>query len=110
MWFKKKSQISGFNANTAVDGDDWRTTSKAYYGTSSNTLPSAADAGNYFYLPALGRYSYPGQLGGVGNYGYYWSSSASPWYGSAYGLYFDSGNVNVYYYGSNYGYSVGTFE
>ena len=111
MWFKKKSQISGFNANTAVDGDDWRTTSNSYYGTLSNTLPSAADAGNYFYLPALGRYSYPGQLGGVGNYGYYWSSSASSWYGTAFSLYFDSGDVHVYYYSSNYGHRVEpTFE
>ena len=95
MWFKKKANISGFDANKAVDGSDWRTTSKYQNWSASYTLPDAADANNYFYLPALGYY-YSGQLYGVGNYGHYWSSSAYPWgSGSAYGLYFSSGFVNV---------------
>ena len=51
IWFKKKSQISGFNANTAVDGTDWRTNLKTNSWSPSKTPPSAADAGNYFYLP-----------------------------------------------------------
>ena len=76
MWFKKKSQISGFNSNTAEDGTDLRTADidKRWFG--SRTIPSAADAGNYFYLPALGYY-YSGLLNGVGKAGSYWSSSAS---------------------------------
>ena len=99
MWFKKKSVLQGeshYNSNTAVDGTDWRTTSNQNNWPVSPSLPSNADAGNYFYLPALGYYRYPGQLDNVGNNGYYWSSSASQW-GShfAYGLDFDSGNVNV---------------
>ena len=96
IWFKKKSQISGYNANTAYDGRDWRTNLHDEHWSISNTLPSAAAAGNYFYLPALGYY-YGGQLHDVGINGYYWSSSAYPWYSSyfAYYLYFISGNVYV---------------
>ena len=95
MWFKKKANISGFDANKAVDGSDWRTTSKYQNWSASYTLPDAADANNYFYLPALGYY-FSGQLYSVGNYGYYWSSSAYPWgSGLAYILYFSSGYVGV---------------
>ena len=95
MWFKKKSQISGYNPNTAVDGTDWRTNGNENSWSVSQTLPDAADAGNYFYLPALGYY-FSGQLYRVGSYGSYWSSSAYPWgsYG-AYYLYFYSGGVGV---------------
>ena len=95
MWFKKKSQISGYNPNTAEDGTDWRTTSKYQNWSVSQTLPSAADANNYFYLPALGIY-YSGQLSGVGDNGRYWSSSADPWNNSnAYYLYFSRSDVHV---------------
>ena len=96
MWFKKKAYISGYNSNTAVDGTDWRTNRNSYSWSSSQTLPSAADANKYFYLPALGYY-FSGQLINVGNVGYYWSSSANPWSSSyAYGLNFYSGYVGVY--------------
>ena len=99
MWFKKKANISGFNPNTAEDGTDWRTTSKDQSWPVSYTLPSAADAGNYFYLPTLGYYI-SGQLYSVGNLGNYWSSSAYPWDSSyAYSLYFLRGGVGVYYNG-----------
>ena len=100
MWFKKKANISGFDANKAVDGNDWRTTSKDQIWSVSQTLPDAADANNYFYLPALGYY-YSGQLNLVGGYGngdgiYYWSSSGHPrGSGHAYCLYFRSGHVGV---------------
>ena len=103
MWFKKKANISGYNPNTAVDGTDWRTNGNGNSWSVSQILPSTADAGNYFYLPALGAYAY-GQLNGVGSYGYYWSSSASayPWGSNdAYGLNFNSLNVGV---SSNYRY------
>ena len=104
IWFKKKSQISGFNANTAVDGTDWRTNGGGNNWSVSQTLPSAADAGNYFYLPALGRYS-SGQLSYVGHYGSYWASSAYTW-GSNYAYYlsFGSGNVRVDYHNRENGY------
>ena len=98
MWFKKKANISGFDANKAVDGSDWRTNGGGSSWSVSQTLPDAADAGNYFYLPALGYY-FSGQLYYVGYFGCYWSSSAYPWGGyGAYYLGFSSGGVNV----SNY--------
>ena len=95
MWFKKKANISGFNPNTAVDGSDWRTNFRGNSWSVSQTLPDAADANNYFYLPALGYYS-SGQLYGVGYRSCYWSSSADPWNSSdAYNLNFNSGYVYV---------------
>ena len=96
MWFKKKANISGYNPNTAVDGTDWRTNGGGSSWSVSQTLPDAADAGNYFYLPALGLYR-SGQLNYVGGSGFYWSSSANPWRSvTAYRLGFSSGNVSVY--------------
>ena len=110
MWFKKKTNISGYNANTAVDGTDWRTTSKYQSWTPSYTLPSAADAGNYFYLPALGYY-YFGQLVAVRLDGNYWSSSAHPQVSyHAYYLYFTSGTVDVTYNYRLQGLRVDGFE
>ena len=111
MWFKKKSKISEFNANTAPDGSDWRTTERNNSWSVSQTLPSAADAGNYFYLPVLGSY-FSGQWENVvGSGGYYWSSSRTPVYGNAYCLYFLSSGVSVYnYYVRHCGFSIGTFE
>ena len=105
MWFKKKANISGFNPNTAVDGTDWRTNGNGNNWSVYYTLPSAADANNYFYVPALGYYD-SGQLYYVGRYGYYWSSSAIPTYGdTAYGLGFtSSGGVRV---GDNVGRDAG---
>ena len=112
IWFKKKSQISGYNPNKAYDGIDWRTNRNSSSGWPvSWTLPSAADAGNYFYLPALGAYS-SGEMHHVGGDGYYWSSSAYPWDSDfAYCLYFYSSNVNVTYRNNRrHGMRVGGFE
>ena len=119
MWFKKKSVLQSehhYDTEKSADGStDMRTTYTGYTNSSINNsgLPSAADAGNYFYLPALGYYE-SGQLKYVGR-GWYWSSSADPWGGRlyAYGLFFGSGYVNVSTNGSfrNNGYRVEpTFE
>ena len=111
MWFKKKANISGYNPNTAVDGTDWRTNGNGKTWSVSQTLPSAADANKYFYLPALGYY-YSGQLYDVGRDGYYWSSSPDPG-GSYYAhrLYIGSGGVNVSNHGRYNGLRVEpTFE
>jgi len=111
MWFKKKTNISGYNANTAVNGTDWRTNGSSDGWAASYTLPSAAEAGNYFYLPALGHYG-SGLLYDVGLTGRYWSSSAGPRNNyTAYSLYFLIGNVYVNDHNFRYaGYRVGTFE
>ena len=110
MWFKKKAYISRFNANTAVDGIDWRTNLNYQGWSVSHTLPSAADANKYFYLPALGYYV-SGQLYFVGFTGYYWLSSALPGNsGSAYSLYFNSGGFGVSNSNRVGGFRVGGFE
>ena len=110
MWFKKKANISGFDANQAVDGSDWRTNGKADSWSVSQTLPDAADANNYFYLPALGFYS-NGWLHDLGIVGYYWLSSSYPW-GSGHACYlrFSSGDVYVLSDTRTYGLRVGGFE
>ena len=109
MWFKKKAYISGYNSNTAVDGTDWRTNGNYNDWSSSNILPSAADANNYFYLPALGYYN-TSQLANVVAHGYYWSSSADQGGNYAYNLDFGGGNVRVGSYIRYFGLRVGGFE
>ena len=109
MWFKKKAYISGYNSNTAVDGTDWRTNGNYNDWSSSNILPSAADANNYFYLPALGYYN-TSQLANVVAHGYYWSSSADIGGNYAYNLDFGGGNVRVGSYIRYFGLRVGGFE
>ena len=135
MWFKKKSVLLAeghYDTEKSADGStDLRTEWKFYdnYSRSINNsgLPSAAAAGNYFYLPALGYYL-SDQLSFVGVYGCYWSSSAElqkayidPWtliasprgYSARY-LSFSSGRVNVFNSlidsPLKYGYRVGVFE
>ena len=118
MWFKKKSVLLAehhYDTEKSADGTkDIRTTWRIYDNNSSSIndsgLPSAADAGNYFYLPALGDYT-SGQLRNVGATGYYWSSTARP-YSSDFAFYliFSSGYVGVNYYYRYVGYRVGGFE
>ena len=103
MWFKKKSVLQAENhydtEKSADNTTDLRTTLKDYnnYSSSINSgIPSAADAGNYFYLPALGQYN-SGQLTSVGGRGNYWSSSAHPLdRDRVYHLLFFIGYVSVY--------------
>ena len=102
MWFKKKSVLQTehhYDTEKSADNTiDMRTTYKNYINSNSSInnsgLPSAADAGNYFYLPDLGYYDSGRLIIGYG--GYYWSSSANPWISYfAYYLYFGSGYVSV---------------
>ena len=116
MWFKKKSVLQAehhYDTEKSADGStDLRITYKYYNNSSITTtsIPSAADANNYFYLPALGGY-YSGQLNGVGYDCFYWSSSAAPWSSDyAYYLLFGSSNVNVNLYDRYNGFTVGGFE
>ena len=86
MWIKKKSVLQAehhYDTEISADGTtDLRTTYRNYTNHSSSInnsgRPSAADAGNYFYLPALGFYSYSGLLDIIAYGGLYWSSSANP--------------------------------
>ena len=117
MWFKKKSVLQAdnhYSTEKSADGTtDLRTTYKYYSNGNSSInsgLPSAADAGNYFYLPALGCY-HSGQLFSVGSVGFYWSSSAFPLdSGKAYNLTFLSGFVYVGSYDRDYGLGAEAFQ
>ncbi|EID34519.1 hypothetical protein HMPREF9969_2368 [Prevotella sp. oral taxon 306 str. F0472] len=121
MWFKKKSVLQAdhhYDTEKSADGStDMRTTFKGYNNFSSSItdsgLPSAADAGKYFYLPALSNYV-TGQLMSVGDFGYfggYWSSSAEPWdSNTAYCLTFMSNRVKVGFGDRFSGFRVGGFE
>ena len=114
MWFKKKSVLQSkgkYSKEKSADGTtDMRTSlaPKQYRNTNSFGPPSAADAGNYFYLPALGFYY--GWLSSIG-YGYYWSSSGDPrGRSSAFYLYFDVNEVSIGTDTRDTGYRVGTFK
>ena len=119
MWFKKKSVLQAehnYDTEKSADGTtDMRTTLKDYNNNSSSInnsgLPSAADAGNYFYLPALGNYS-NGKLDDFGYAGYYWSSNAGPSWGNsgAYILRFNGGSISIGTTLRIYGSRVGGFE
>ena len=116
IWFKKKSVLKEeghYDTEKSADGTtDMRTTYKNYSSSNNYSLPSAADAGNYFYLPTTGCY-FNGTLNNIGTYfnGYYWSSSTYPENSYfAYGLNFTRGYVNVDRNNRVLGYRVGVFE
>ena len=119
MWFKKKSVLQAehhYDTEKSADGStDLRTTGKSYNNTNSSIndsgLPSPADAGKYFYLPALGYYGY-GYLYRVGDGGYFWASHAYPGWvpENACMLRFLSGNVLVDHAPCETAYRVHGFE
>ena len=84
IWLKKKAYITDYSTEHSVDGaTDYRNTNLFQItGTPpSQTLPTASEAHQFFYLPALGSYGLSvtgGTLYDVGNTAIYWSSSASP--------------------------------
>ena len=118
MWFKKKAYISGFNASIGDDGTDWRKNAETdNVWPVSNTPLSAADAGKYFYLPALGYYDVSGSTGdrvgliSIGEVGYYWTSS--PYWKDnvfAYFMIFSYDSVMLVPDGRYVGMSVGVFQ
>ena len=84
MWLKKKSVLQAehhYDTEKTKSGSDMRASGTGYTnGSIKSGVPSAADAGNYFYLPALGYYNSGGPIE-IGLSGYYWSSSTYPsWY------------------------------
>lgn len=117
MWFKKKSVLTAeghYNKEYSADGSkDLRVYGFFYSNTSSSInsgVPSAVNAGNYFYLPALGYYNL-GLLNDVGNTGWYWSSSGYPWNNIiAYNLIIYNNGVDVRYFRRDSGCRVQTFE
>ena len=116
MWFKKKSVLQAdghYDTEKSADGyTDMRIVHTDYYNLDNSIshtgLPSAADAGNYFYLPAMGYYL-EGQLYLSANFGRYWPSTADP-QGGVYNLGFDSGSVGLFSGLRYFGFRVGGFE
>ena len=100
MWFKKKSVLQAenhYDTEKSATNIDLRT--RNTFDSNSNPklgLPSIADIGNYFYLPALGYYNDSGLLDRIGMGGYYWSSTANALdHPRAYVLAFTKSNVIV---------------
>ena len=115
MWFKKKSVLQAdghYDTEKAVDGTDWRKTTKQDWWSVSQTLPSATDAGNYFYLPALGYYGFGKLDWSTGSFGQYWSSSAGAgeYKNEAYCLDFNINKVHVFFVLRYWGMRVDGFK
>ena len=113
IWLLKKANIPGFRDDKGYDNaNDYR--QLPYSGiqnTTSLVPPSAANANKYFFLPALGQY-YKGMLQEIGDKGYYWTASFTPWItpGSGYRLRFDRYHVYADYGDALNGYWVQAFE
>ena len=121
MWFKKKSvlQAEGHYATekSADNTTDMRGWAYKFYENNSSSLkysgpPSAADAGNYFYLPALSYYDYLGVLyEPIGHDGYFWSSTSyTATSYSAYYLHFSDDGVYVHQENRYNGYRAQPFS
>ena len=107
MWFKKLSVIAQENGKTlqdlkekASDGNDYVRSNRIDLTSLSiwQSLPqdTPSNLNDYFYLPALGRYTNQGYFDGCGLLGYYWTST--PWPYSDYGSYnftFSSGFIVI---------------
>ena len=95
-WLKKKSVLQAehhYDTEKSADGStDMRITVKSYSKPNSSVALSAADAYNYFYLPAFGYYPDARWIN-VGSGGEYWSSSCVGI--SPYGLIFFASFISV---------------
>ena len=109
MWFKKHDKITGYSKVTTYWGFDFRTMRRSTENSNVTIgVPSVTKANDYFYLPALGGYTY-GYLYGMGG-GYYWSSSATPGSDAAYYMRFSRSSVAVDQCNRTFGYNVMPFE
>ena len=112
MWLKKKANISGFKADKAPDGRDWRKFRNDDSWNVSSTLPSVSEAAQFFYLPAMGNYL-QGRLNAIDYAGFYWSSSIYPDTSQpdfSYYMRVRSTKVDVLGASRGYGFRVQTFE
>ena len=110
MWLLKKlyiPQISEFKA-PAPYNRDMRQDDFTFNGTIKQGAPTYKSS--YFFLPALGQYSW-GSFNGLGTSGYYWTSTGhaddSNW---AYYLTFNSSSITLTSEDSNAGRYVMTFQ
>ena len=131
VWLRKKSAIVAYlKANEGYPANFTEADLKAGYKTSASaapkdytlryiylnapvTLGTPAPIEDYFFLPALGWYSFGGALNLFGSIGNYWSASESDWYipFSAFSLTFSNTGIAVGGRSERYlGYSVSSFE
>ncbi|MBB3702386.1 hypothetical protein [Alloprevotella rava] len=98
IWLKKKTEISGFNAESYTDPTsgvaiDYRRTHMSYVNTPISGKP--VNITHYFYLPALGS-NFNGTLYNVGVTSNYWlSSPQSSDVVHAYNMYFIHNHIHV---------------
>ena len=78
MWFKKKLYIPQFSANKAPNpiNTDIASLSSDYTLNANPAQGTPTAKALYFFVPALGQYSW-NSFGGLGTDGYYWTSSGS---------------------------------
>ena len=78
IWLKKQSKISGFSSAMNYQSTfTWNLGLDIPFSVSRFGKPEASARSNYFYLPALGKYT-DGKLTGLGVSGYYWASTPNP--------------------------------
>ena len=114
MWFREKSLIRMLKSFQPEQGPGYTDMRDNFYKLVVTPAQGAPVtyyfASRSFFLPALGQYD-NGRLTGIGQSGYYWSSSASPadsnW---AYLLEFSKSEVIVNTTQSDGGFYVGTFQ
>jgi putative lipoprotein len=112
MWFKKKLYIPQFSATKAPNPINTDIASSfSDYTLNANPAQGTPTAkALYFFVPALGQYSW-NSFGGLGTDGYYWTSSGSNEDGNwAYFLQFNSSNVTLSSDGSELGNYVMRFN
>ena len=78
IWLKKKSKISGFSSTMSYPSRyPWNLGKDIQFSVPISGKPEASVRSDYFYLPALGKYT-DGKLTGLGVSGYYWASTPNP--------------------------------
>ena len=78
IWIKKHTKISGFSSTTSSPSRyPWILGKDIPFSAAISGKPKASVRSDYFYLPALGKYT-DGKLTGLGVSGYYWASTPNP--------------------------------
>ena len=78
IWIKKQSKIPGFISTMSYPSAfTWNLGKDIPYSVPISGKPKASVRSDYFYLPALGKYT-DGKLTGLGVSGYYWASTPNP--------------------------------
>ena len=78
IWLKKQSKISHFSSTENYPGTNkWVLGIVNSFDVAISGKPEASVRSDYFYLPALGKYT-DGKLTDLGVNGYYWASTPNP--------------------------------